>query len=182
MKRIKETVVVEGKDDRSAVLAAVDANVLCTSGYGMNASIIDAIRAAYNGPGIIIFTDPDHAGRKIREKLARLFPDAKHAHLTRSEAEKDGDIGIENASAENIVKALDNAHANTSDVSAAAEPLITMNDLVKLGLAGLQDSAKQREAAGAALGIGYANTKTFLKRLHYMGISLKQLEDACEEQ
>ena len=47
MTHIQETIVVEGKDDRSAVLAAVDANIICTSGYGLNDSIIGDIKAAY---------------------------------------------------------------------------------------------------------------------------------------
>ena len=180
MINIKETIVVEGKDDRSAVLAAVDANILCTSGYGMNDKIIDAIRAAYEGPGIIIFTDPDHAGRKIRERLTGLFPHAKHAYLTQLEAEKQGDIGIENAKPECIIKALENAHAE--GVEFAAGDLVSIDDLVNLGLAGASDSAKKRELAGAALGIGYANTKTFLKRLNYLGISLERLIKAVNSE
>ena len=177
MINIKETIVVEGKDDRSAVLAAVDANIICTSGYGMNDKIIDSIRAAYQGPGIIIFTDPDHAGRKIRERLTGLFPGAKHAYLTQLEAEKQGDIGIENAKPESIIKALMNAHAEEFE----GDAVISMDDLVSLGLAGASESAKKRELAGAALGIGYANTKTFLKRLRFMGIDILTLEKAVDE-
>ena len=43
MERIKETIVVEGRDDQRAVLAAVDANIICTHGYGISASTLDAI-------------------------------------------------------------------------------------------------------------------------------------------
>ena len=55
--RIEQTIVVEGKDDVSAVLAAVDANVLWTHGYGINQNTLDLIKAAYERTGIIIFTD-----------------------------------------------------------------------------------------------------------------------------
>ena len=41
---LKETVVVEGKDDMAAVLRAVDANVICTSGYGISQETIELIR------------------------------------------------------------------------------------------------------------------------------------------
>ena len=177
MKRITETIVVEGKDDKSAVLAAVDANVICTSGYGLNDSIISLIEAAYRETGIIIFTDPDHAGRKIRERLTGLFPDAGHAYLTRSQSFKDGDIGIENARPEDILKALEAAKA--SEDAGASD--VTMEDLFLLGLAGDEGSARRRETAGARLGIGYANTKTFLKRLRFMGISVERLKEAVRE-
>ena len=177
MKHIQETIVVEGKDDRSAVLRAVEANIICTSGYGLNDNTISLIGSAYNRTGIIIFTDPDHAGREIRERLTGLFPKAKQAFLTRAQSLKNGDIGIENADPGDILKALETAKA--SEGNAALE--ISMNDLYSLGLAGSKDSSEKREKAGAKLGIGYANTKTFLKRLHFMGISKDRLEEALKE-
>ena len=176
MKQIKETIVVEGKDDRSAVLAAVDANVLCTSGYGLNDLIISDIRAAYEKTGVIIFTDPDHAGREIRKKLSVLFPKAKHAYLTRSQSEKKGDIGIENASPGDIIRALESAHAEKAENRSD----ITMEDLLYFGLAGDKDSKGKREEVGKLLGTGYANSKSFLKRLQYMGIGREDLAKACE--
>ena len=177
MIQIKETIVVEGKDDKSAVLKAVDANVLCTSGFGLNDTIISDIRGAYEKTGIIIFTDPDHAGRGIREKLTELFPNAKQAYLTRSQSLKKGDVGIENAKPEDIRKALEAAKA--SEGAEASD--ISMADLYALGLAGDEGSAAKRERAGELLGIGYGNTKTFLKRLRYMGISKDMLETALKK-
>ena len=56
--------------------------------------------------GVIIFTDPDFAGEKIRKKIVAEVPGCKHAFLPREEAKKDGDIGIENASPESIIAAL----------------------------------------------------------------------------
>ncbi len=177
MKKIKETVVVEGKDDKSAVLAAVDANVICTSGFGLNDDIISLIESAYKETGIVIFTDPDHAGRKIRERLTELFPDAKQAYLTRSQSYKKGDIGIENALPEDILNALEAADASDRQ----KDIHISMEDLYALGLAGDIRSAEKRERVGAVLGIGYANTKTFLKRLRYMGITRERLEEAIKK-
>jgi len=176
MTHIKETIVVEGKDDKSAVLAAVDANIICTSGYGLNDKILSDIKGAYEKNGIIIFTDPDHPGREIRERLTGLFPDAKQAFLTKKQSLKKGDVGIENASPEDIVKALMNASAAVFD----PEFEITKEDLFFAGLAGTKDSAKNREKVGAFLGIGYANVNTFLKRLNYMGITREQLARACD--
>ena len=173
---IRETIVVEGKDDRSAVLAAVKANVLCTSGYGLNDDIISDIRAAYERTGIVIFTDPDHAGREIRKKLTDMFPKAKQAYLTKEQSLKKGDVGIENAKPEDIVKALMNASAEEDD----AEFEITREDLFYAGLIGGADSAKKRESLGSFLGIGYANASAFLKRLNYMGITREYLARACE--
>ena len=45
---IKEVIVVEGRDDITAVKKAVDAEIIATSGFGINAKIIDKIIEKYN--------------------------------------------------------------------------------------------------------------------------------------
>lgn len=192
---VRQTIVVEGKDDMSAVLAAVSANVIYTHGYGINTQTLELLDAAYERTGLIIFTDPDHAGRQIRERLSRLYPDAKHAYLTQTQAERDGDIGIENAAPADIINALRAAGAEFSGMwEAASKPesaraagdeaggKITMEDLIIFGLAGGEGSAQRRSAVGARLGIGSANASAFAKRLCRMGISREELIDALEKQ
>ena len=167
MDRIKESIIVEGKDDESAVRKAVDCNVICTHGYGISEATINLIKAAYESCGIIIFTDPDHAGLSIRNKLTSLFPEAKHAYLTKNQAYKEGDIGIENAAPEDIRRALE----AVASADAGGKSLFTESDMMRLGLSGNPDSANKRAELGEKLGIGYANSKTFLRRLQYLGIS-----------
>ena len=189
--RLKETVVVEGRDDMSAVLAAVEADIIITHGYGITQKTLDNIKAAYDRNGIVIFTDPDHAGRRIRERLQALFPDARHAFLTERQAQKDGDTGVENASPEDILKALVSAGCKASGTPEAfAGPgadlgeyvEVTADDMAVLGLSGQQDSSRRRAAAGEALGIGNANAGAFLKRLRRLGIGLSELQAACRIQ
>ena len=45
--KLKETVVVEGRDDMSAVLAAVEADIIITHGYGITQKTLENIEAAY---------------------------------------------------------------------------------------------------------------------------------------
>ena len=187
--RVTETIVVEGKDDESAVLAAVSANIICTHGYGIRQETLELIKKAYETVGIVIFTDPDHAGLKIRDRLLKAFPDARQAFLTQDQAEKCGDIGVENARPESVIKALTAAGCHFDD-AAADDPIseasccftpVTMRDMIELGLAGCRDSAILRSKAGAALGIGTANCSTFLKRLNFMNIGLEALTEALEK-
>jgi len=173
---IKETIIVEGRDDETAVLAALDANIICTHGYGIRPETIELIKTAYDKTGIIIFTDPDHAGEEIRKRITSICPNAKQAFITKDQAEKAGDIGIENAKPKDIVEALKRASAIESNTA----ELFTVDDMVMLGLAGSDESANKRDAAGKALGIGSANVKTFLKRLNYMGITREELLKACK--
>lgn len=174
---IKEAIVVEGRDDVSAVLRAVDAAVIPTHGYGITKDTLSVIAAAYERQGIIVFTDPDHAGEQIRRKLTALYPEAKQAYLTRGDAEKDGDIGIENAEPEAIVKALETAAA----VKAQAAPELSPELLDGLGLAGGQGSAARRAAVGRILGIGQCNASAFLKRLRSFGVTEDMLAAALKQ-
>jgi len=176
MFEVKETIVVEGRDDETNVRNYVNANIICTHGFGIREETIEIIKKAYETTGIIIFTDPDHAGETIRERLSKLFPDAKQSFLTKSQALKGNDIGIENANGDDIIASLKSA----SCIENKMNPVFTTDDMYMLGLTGSEDSASKREKVGAILGIGSANASTFLKRLNYMKISKEELAKACE--
>lgn len=178
MKRIREVIVAEGRDDEAAIRRAVDAEVIVTHGYGIRQQTLSLIEKAYNEKGIIIFTDPDHAGAAIRKKLTELFPDAGQAYLTPPEAEKRGDIGIENAAPEAILRALERALATPE---AAPEDPITKDELAELGLAGGKGSMALREQVGRRLGIGSGNAAAFARRLNAFGISREELRKAWED-
>ena len=102
-KKIKEVIVVEGKDDISAVKNAVDAEVFQVNGHAVRKNrSIEFLKLAYENKGLIILTDPDYAGEEIRKYLCKHFPNAKNAYISRVSGTKDGDIGVENASPEDI--------------------------------------------------------------------------------
>ena len=115
MLKIREAIVVEGRDDTINLKRAVDCFTIETHGFGIKRETWEAISKAYKERGIIIFTDPDHSGEEIRRKLREAFPDAKHAYLAREDALKKGDIGVENAEPEAIIKALENCHSTAPE-------------------------------------------------------------------
>ena len=171
---IKEVIVVEGKDDISAVKKAVDAEVLAVHGYGINEDSMNKIREAAKRTGVIILTDPDHAGERIRRMIAKRVPDAKHAYIMRDEGTKNGNVGVENADAASIIRALDNAKAVVEDKAV----LFSTRDMVFFKLSGAKDSKKRRQILGKALGIGYGNTSSFLSRLNAYKVSKEEFEKA----
>lgn len=174
MERIKEVIVVEGRDDITAVKRAVDAELIFTSGFGLNEKIFARIEAAYKRCGIIILTDPDFAGERIRDTLTKRFPFAKHCFLPREQAIKDDDIGVENASPENIREAL----KKVKTVCVAETPVFGKLDLIRNDLEGNPAAAERRNAVGKTLGIGYGNAKQFLIRLNRYGITRKEFDEA----
>ena len=177
--KIKEIIVIEGRDDTAAVKKSVDAVTIETHGYGITKETWSLIEKAYEEKGIIVFTDPDHAGEQIRRRLLQKFPDAKEAFLDREAADRDGDIGIENASPQSIREALSKAHCSLEEN--AGGDMFDMGDLAAAGLLGQADSSYRRRQLGNALGIGYCNGKTFLQRLNKFGITKEEFREALRE-
>ncbi|HHV46237.1 MAG TPA: ribonuclease M5 [Tissierellia bacterium] len=173
---IKEIIVVEGKDDIAAVKNAVEAEVIATGGFGYSLSFIENLKKIAEKRGIIILTDPDHAGEKIRKDLSKHVKNCKHAFLPQGKALKKGNIGVENATKEDIIEAINKARPVISE----KRQEFSKEDLIELGLAGSQNSKARREKLGDILGIGYCNAKQFLNRLNNFGITREELLRALE--
>ena len=174
--KIRETVIVEGRDDTINLKKAVDCFTIETHGFGIKRETWEAIEKAYRDRGIIIFTDPDHSGAEIRRKLTEAFPEAGQAYIARNDALKKGDIGVENAAPEVIAEALQKALEHMKKPAVKLEDSdITVQDLEELGLSGGGGSRALREMTGKALGIGYANAKGFLTKLKGFGIKREEL-------
>lgn len=173
---IKEIIVVEGKDDITAVKAAVDAEIIATNGFGYGKKFIELLNNMSKRRGIIIFTDPDFMGEKIRRDIASRVPNCKHAFLPQDKTTKDGDIGIENASVEDILKALEKARVEVEEKSS----FFNQQDLVMFNLIGSPDSKDLRDKLGEYLGIGYGNGKQFVSRLNSFGITREEFLEGIE--
>ena len=174
---IKEVLVVEGKMDVVAIDKAVEADCIITEGFNLKPQALDSIAKAYQKRGIIIMTDPDSAGERIRRFLTKRFPEAKHAFIPTEDATANNDIGIEQASPEAIRTAL--AKVRTMDWEPTNN--FTGADLLKAGISGSPAASEKRAKLGAVLGIGYANAKTFLQRLNHYGITRQEFQQAVAE-
>ncbi len=174
---IKEVLVVEGKMDVVAIDKAVKADCIITEGFNLSPKTLKNIKAAYKKRGIIIMTDPDSAGERIRQYLTKRFPNATQAFNPLEAATANDDIGIEQASPDSIRKALAKVH--TAEINPTNE--FTSADLILNGLSGSDNASVRRNKLGAVLGIGYANSKTFLRRLNHYGITRSEFEQALQE-
>lgn len=175
--KIKETIIVEGRDDITAVKAAVDAEVMSTHGFGFGKRLLKILKEVEKRNGLIIFTDPDYMGVKIRRRIKEFIPEAKHAYLSQEKSTKKGDIGIENASIEDIIYALKKARATIVEKN----EIYTINDLRNNGLIDSKDSAIKREKFCDILSIGYGNGKQTLNKLNSFGISKEEFQNAIRQ-
>ena len=174
--KIKELIVVEGRDDTAAIKRAVLADTIETGGSAINAATIRKIRLAQEKRGVIVFTDPDYQGERIRKIISREVPGCKHAFINQEEGTKKGNIGVENASPETIIRAL--SEVRTEMAEQAGE--ITAEDMVFYRLTSGADSKERRLKLGDILGIGYANAKQMLQRLNAFQISRDEFVKAME--
>lgn len=176
--KIKETIIVEGRDDVSAVKRAVNAEIIAVNGFAVRKKeTLDKIKFANETTGVIILCDPDFAGEKIRKTIENYVPNVKHAYISRAEGEKNGDIGVENAKPEAIIKALEGA--KFKEIEEIKE--YTMEDLFYYSLVGTPDSKALRQKIGEVLRIGYGNGKQLLNKLNHYSISKILLEKTLTE-
>lgn len=178
-RKIPEVIVVEGKDDTANLKRYYEVDTYETRGSAINQDDLERIAKLQELRGIIVFTDPDYNGERIRKIIMQEIPQAKHAFLNRGEAvpkskTKGRSLGVEHASFEDLEKALSGLVGSYEDEYFFD---ITKTDLLRLGLLMGSDSRKRREYLGEALRIGYCNGKQLLKRLELFGICLAQVEE-----
>lgn len=174
--KIKEIIVVEGKDDTTAIKRAVDADTIETNGSAVNQVTIEKIKRVQKTRGVIIFTDPDYPGEKIRKTIAKSVPGCKHAFLSKEAAiAKSGKgLGVEHAQPAAIREALKDAQIMHEQISEQ----ITQEDLITAGLIGGEGAKERRIKLGQLLKIGYTNGKQLHKRLMMFQISMDEFAEA----
>lgn len=174
--KIREIIVVEGKDDTVAIKRAIAADTIETNGSAINHETIEKIKLAQKTRGVIVLTDPDFPGEKIRHTITRHVPQCKHAFIDKKLAiAKHGKgVGVEHASVEAIREALSHAYIMTEE----AMTEITQADLMSAGLIGGTEAKSRREKLGKALKIGYANGKQLYKRLTMFQITKEDFQAA----
>ncbi|MBA4601238.1 ribonuclease M5 [Thermoactinomyces mirandus] len=171
--RVNEVIVVEGKNDTIAIRKAVEADTIETRGSALEPHVLEEIKRAQQERGVIIFTDPDYVGERIREIIAREVPDAKHAFLTQTQAKGNHKIGIEHASSEDIIEALQSVRV--AEAEEETVPPLTWEEYMELGLVGDRNSRNLRKQVSERLGIGYRNAKQFYRRLHVLRITREEI-------
>ena len=105
---VKEVIVVEGKYDKEKLKRVTDAPIICTHGFEIYRSkkIVNTIKTLAKDRGVIILTDSDRAGFRIRNYLKQCLGDkipVKNAYVPQIEGKEkrkekagaDGILGVE---------------------------------------------------------------------------------------
>ena len=112
-KNFDAVIVVEGKDDTIRLKQFFPGiETVETNGSAVSDAVLKQIKKLSQTRQIIVFTDPDFNGERIRRIVTNAVPNAKQAFITRKEGEphKKGSLGVEHASKEALERALKDLH------------------------------------------------------------------------
>lgn len=192
MIKIKQAVIVEGKYDKIKLSGIIDAPIIQTDGFGIfkDKELQLLIRKLAEKRGILVLTDSDSAGFKIRSFIGSTVDknNIRHAYIPdifgkesrKTEPSKEGKIGVEGVSEEIIMQALANAGVLCESAQEPERP-ITKLDLYELGFTGGENSAQKR----AALLRFYSfpsrlSANSLIKVLNYVTTYERFIEDVKE--
>ncbi|MFR4947145.1 ribonuclease M5 [Thomasclavelia spiroformis] len=176
MKKIKEIIVVEGKSDTALLKELFEVDTIETHGLALDKKTLELIKEANKTRGVIVLTDPDFPGKKIRDQIQTVVPNCKHAFVSKKDATGKKKLGIAEANKEAVVLALENMVSFDVDNQS-----IIWHEFIDLDIIG---NKQRRLLVYDLFNLGYGNVKTLFKRLNMVGISkedvLKKLDEHKE--
>jgi len=176
MKEIKEIIVVEGKSDKTFLETFLKADILIANGSAVDGFDKNYLIELAKVRGVIILTDPDYPGEKIRKEIASYLPTSKHAFVRKEYSIKHHKVGVAEATKEEVLRAL----SNVVTFDETKKGNLTLTDLMDLNLAGL-DSSINKEKVINYYHLGVCNSKTLLNRLNLLQVSKKELEKVIHD-
>ena len=156
MLKVRCPVVVEGRYDKIRLSSVIDGVIIETGGYRVfkDAQLLSSLRTLAKITGLIILTDSDAAGFRIRNYLkGALGEDAKLTHIyvpsikgkerRKSAPSEEGLIGVEGMTQQVLLEAFSRAGIGCETVERSSP--ITKADLYDTRLTGFPESAARRQ-------------------------------------
>lgn len=167
MLKLEQALLVEGKYDAARLGNLVDGTILTTDGFRVfkDGALQKLLKRMAAAQGLIILTDSDAAGFKIRHFVTGLVgaenvlqayvPAIPGKESRKAEPGKEGLLGVEGVPDELILQGLQTAlESSATDRKGTAQTRpITYTDLYDWGISGTANSADRRRALLARLGL-----------------------------
>jgi len=163
---VKECIIVEGVYDKIKLSNFLDATIFVTDGFRIyhRKATIENLKKMAQEVGVVILTDSDSAGFRIRNYLKQMIPSeyVRHAYIPeiagkerrKTRPGKEGILGVEGVSEDIILEALKKAGCTidgTGQERKRAE--ITKADFVAAGISGGADSSQKRAKLAEKIGL-----------------------------
>ncbi len=162
---IDKLIIVEGKYDKIKLSNFIKGNIIQTDGFGIykNKKMLEYIKKFAISKGIIIATDSDRAGYRIRNYIKSCMPKGasiQHVYIPdlfgkekrKRENSKEGKLGVEGIS-QDVLKEAFKSFEDEGLLNQDEKKKITKMDLYQDGFIGWDGSRKRREALFSILNI-----------------------------
>lgn len=172
-----KVIIAEGRYDKIRLSAVTDALIVTTEGFGIfsDTEKQKLIKKLAKEKGLLVITDSDAAGFKIRNFLKNIVPEEQivHAYIPdvygkerrKDTPSKEGKLGVEGMDTATLYYSLLRTglfDETTEKISAGKQ--ISTADLYEKGLSGKENSAEKRRALLLSLGLPARLTgKSFLQ-------------------
>lgn len=193
MIKIDRVIIVEGRYDKIKLSSILDAVIIETEGFGIfnNKEKQKLIRKLAETKGLLILTDSDSAGFKIRSFIRGMVPaeQIKHAYIPdifgkekrKIEPSKEGKLGVEGVNVQVIIDALSKAGVLCEETKTTEKREITKLDLYEDGLTGGENSDALRKKLLTLFDLPERITSNALIQVLNTFISFEEYKKAVEE-
>lgn len=164
-------IVVEGKTDIDFLSSFIEAEFYSVNGSAVCEKDYDFINNCLKNREVVVLSDPDFPGLKIRNNINNQCPGVKNAFIRKEFSIKKNKVGVAESTKEEVLSALNNLLDYKNDKKGN----LTSFDLYELGLIGSNNSLKLRKYLSEKLHLGQVNGKNLLKRLNSLGIDKEKI-------
>lgn len=156
MIKCTQPVIVEGKYDKIKLSALIDGTIIETNGFTIfkDKNKLEMLRVLAKKTGIIILTDSDAAGFKIRHYIRSAIPEGEIIHVyipdvygkerRKTAPSKEGKLGVEGMDLQTLEQCFEKAGVTAGKSSGRREE-ITKADLFLWGLSGTDGAFDKRK-------------------------------------
>ena len=193
MHTVKEAIIVEGKYDQIKLSGFLDAVIVAVNGFTIykNKETLSGIKMLAKNTGIVILTDSDSAGFRIRSFIKQAvtdgivlnayIPDILGKEKRKNQPSKEGLLGVEGISEDIILKALTDAGCEIDGKKTQIKSNIKKSDLYILGLSGTSNSAQKRLRLLQSLNLPTKISSNMLVTVLNRLMSAEQLEQIVSQ-
>ena len=193
MIKLDKPVIVEGKYDKIRLSDFLDAVIIETDGFRIFSDKEKRafIRNLAKTKGIIVMTDSDSAGFRIRNFIRNIasdgevinvyIPDVFGKEKRKTEPSKEGKLGVEGLSREIITDALTKAGVFHSETEKADTRQVTVTDLFEDGFTGSDNSRERKEKLLKKLSLPSRMSNSQLLKLINTFMSYEDYKKAADE-
>lgn len=165
MIHLKQAVIVEGKYDKIKLSSIIDALIITTDGFSVfkDREKIALIKGLAEKDGVIVLTDSDSAGFKIRNyikgctqkgKIINIYiPDIFGKEKRKTAPSKEGKLGVEGIPSKILIEAFERAGVTVDNKDRKLKEEITRIRLFDDGFIGQPNSDAKRKKLLKALSL-----------------------------